>query len=41
MGAWHGYYLHKKDAKNLYGGFAGPVIIAEEYPVNSVSYTHL
>ena len=34
MGAWHGYYLHKKDAKNLYGGFAGPVIIAEEYPVN-------
>lgn len=34
MGAWHGYYLHKKDAKNLYGGFAGSVIIAEEYPVN-------
>lgn len=34
VGAWHGYYLHKKDAKNLYGGFAGPVIIAEEYPVN-------
>lgn len=34
MGAWHGYYLPKYDAKNLYGGFAGPVIIAEEYPVN-------
>lgn len=34
MGAWHGYYLHNKDAKDLYGGFAGPVIIAEEYPVN-------
>ena len=34
MGAWHGYYLHQKSATNLYGGFAGPVIIAEEYPVN-------
>lgn len=34
LGAWHGYYLPEKDAKNLYGGFAGPVIIAEEYPVN-------
>lgn len=34
LGAWHGYYLHEKDATNLYGGFAGPVIIAEEYPVN-------
>lgn len=34
MGAWHGYYLHTKEAKDLYGGFAGPVIIAEEYPVN-------
>ena len=34
QGAWHGYYLPAKDATNLYGGFAGPVIIAEEYPVN-------
>ena len=34
MGAWHGYYLHTKSATDLYGGFAGPVIIAEEYPVN-------
>lgn len=34
LGAWHGYYLHDKDAKQLYGGFAGPVVIAEEYPLN-------
>ncbi|MGN1183297.1 MAG: alpha-glucosidase [Faecalibacillus sp.] len=36
MGAWHGYYLHEttNEAKKLYGGFAGPVIVAEEYPVN-------
>lgn len=34
LGAWHGYYLHNKNATDLYGGFAGPVIIAEEYPVN-------
>lgn len=34
MGAWHGYYLHEEKAKELYGGFAGPVIIAEEYPYN-------
>ena len=34
LGAWHGYYLHDKSATDLYGGFAGPVIIAEEYPVN-------
>ena len=34
MGAWHGYYLPNKEATNLYGGFAGPVIIGEEYPVN-------
>lgn len=34
MGAWHGYYLHEEGATHLYGGFAGPVIIAEEYPVN-------
>lgn len=34
LGAWHGYYLHDKSATDLYGGFAGPVIVAEEYPVN-------
>ncbi|MGL4570154.1 MAG: alpha-glucosidase [Clostridium sp.] len=34
MGAWHGYYLPNKEATNIYGGFAGPVIIGEEYPVN-------
>jgi putative isomerase len=34
QGAWHGYYLHDLDAKDLYGGFAGPVIIGEEYPAN-------
>lgn len=34
LGAWHGYYLHDKEAKQLYGGFAGPVVIAEEYPFN-------
>lgn len=34
MGAWHGYYQPAKDAKKLLGGFAGPVIFAEEYPVN-------
>ena len=34
MGAWHGYYLHPQDATDAYGGFAGPVIFAEEYPVN-------
>lgn len=34
MGAWHGYYLHDLSATNLYGGFAGPIIIMEEYPAN-------
>lgn len=34
LGAWHGYYLHENGSRQLYGGFAGPVIIAEEYPVN-------
>ncbi len=34
LGAWHGYYLHEETAQQLYGGFAGPVIIAEEYPAN-------
>lgn len=41
-GAWHGYYLHQKDDANLYGGFAGPMIIAEEYPTNlSDSLSHI
>lgn len=31
-GAWHGYYL--PDNKDLYGGFPGPLIIAQEYPIN-------
>ena len=34
MGAWHGYYLPKEDEIAIQGGFAGPVIVAEEYPVN-------
>lgn len=34
LGAWHGYYLPEKSNKELLGGFAGPLIIAEEYPVN-------
>lgn len=34
MGAWHGYYLPKEGDTAHYGGFTGPLIIAEEYPVN-------
>jgi putative isomerase len=34
MGAWHGYYLPTYENENLYGGFPGPMIIAQEYPVN-------
>ncbi|CQR45810.1 Glucosidase YgjK precursor [Paraliobacillus sp. PM-2] len=34
LGAWHGYYQPAKDNKNLLGGFAGPLIVGEEYPVN-------
>ena len=34
LGAWHAYYLPEKNAHNLYGGFAGPLIVGEEYPVN-------
>ena len=34
LGSWHGYYLHTQDNTEAYGGFAGPVILAEEYPVN-------
>lgn len=34
LGAWHGYYQPAKDNKKLLGGFAGPLIVGEEYPVN-------
>ncbi|MDK0627335.1 trehalase family glycosidase [Clostridium perfringens] len=34
MGSWHAYYLPEKGATNLYGGFAGPLIVGEEYPIN-------
>nr|WP_283692519.1 hypothetical protein [Clostridium perfringens] len=34
MGAWHAYYLPEKGATNLYGGFVGPLIVGEEYPIN-------
>ncbi|WP_337969948.1 alpha-glucosidase [Virgibacillus salexigens] len=34
LGAWHGYYQPAKDNKKLLGGFAGPLIVSEEYPVN-------
>lgn len=34
MGAWHGYYLPQAGVEGIQGGFAGPVIVAEEYPIN-------
>lgn len=34
MGAWHGYYQPLLGDTELYGGFTGPVIIAQEYPAN-------
>ncbi|MBC1935726.1 alpha-glucosidase [Listeria grandensis] len=34
LGAWHGYYLPDGNAPDILGGFAGPVILAEEYPAN-------
>lgn len=34
LGAWHGYYQPEKSNADLLGGFAGPIIIAEEYPLN-------
>lgn len=37
LGAWHGYYLPDEQNKELLGGFVGPVIIAEEYPLNLAS----
>lgn len=34
MGAWHGYYLPQLENKLSYGGFKGPLILAQEYPIN-------
>lgn len=34
LGAWHSYYLPDENSTDLLGGFAGPVIIGEEYPAN-------
>lgn len=38
LGAWHGYYLPAFEKKELYGAFPGPLIIAEEYPLNLSNY---
>ena len=34
LGAWHGYYQPEINNFELYGGFAGPYYIAEEYAAN-------
>ena len=34
LGAWHGYYQPDTNNSKLYGGFAGPYYIAEEYAAN-------
>ena len=34
LGAWHGYYQPEINNFELYGGFAGPYYIAEEYATN-------
>ena len=34
LGTWHGYYQPDVKEYKLYGGFAGPFYIAEEYAVN-------
>ncbi|WP_300389492.1 hypothetical protein, partial [Fusobacterium sp.] len=34
LGAWHGYYQPEITNADLYGGFAGPFYIAEEYAAN-------
>lgn len=34
LGAWHGYYQPEITNVDLYGGFAGPFYIAEEYAAN-------
>lgn len=33
MGAWHAYHLPGKKDKKYYGGFTGPLYIAEEYGI--------
>lgn len=33
LGAWHAHYLPTKDDKTTWGGFTGPLYIAEEYGV--------
>lgn len=38
LGAWHGYYLPSYESQELYGAFPGPLIIAEEYPLNLSDY---
>jgi putative isomerase len=43
-GAWHAYYLPKEGKAETYGGFPGPMIVAEEYPVNlshQISQLHI
>lgn len=34
LGAWHGYYQPEYDKYSMYGGFAGPFYLAEEYAAN-------
>lgn len=42
MGAWHGYYQPTVGETKLYGGFAGPFYLAEEYAQNlSESFTRV
>lgn len=34
LGAWHGYYQPEYGKYSIYGGFAGPFYLAEEYAAN-------
>lgn len=34
LGAWHGYYQPEYEKYSMYGGFAGPFYLAEEYAAN-------
>ncbi|MGL5670597.1 MAG: hypothetical protein ACRDDQ_04890, partial [Cetobacterium sp.] len=34
LGAWHGYYQPEYGKYSMYGGFAGPIYLAEEYAAN-------
>lgn len=34
LGAWHGYYQPEYGKHSIYGGFAGPFYLAEEYAAN-------